>query len=126
MPVVGAGDACRWSGRCPRMVHSINVVRFHRELFAADNRSNGRRSRRCVPVEGCSPLFERAMRPLPCHPGSKSEPESGCESQTVVTALELALLASVFGNLMWNPGNRIIGSSRAAMFINLIPLFGAQ
>jgi drug/metabolite transporter (DMT)-like permease len=44
---------------------------------------------------------------------------------TVAVVLALALLVSVFGNLMWNAGNLIIGPSRAAIFINLIPLFGA-
>ena len=39
--------------------------------------------------------------------------------------LALALLVSVFGNLMWNTGNRLIGPARAAIFINLIPVFGA-
>jgi drug/metabolite transporter (DMT)-like permease len=38
--------------------------------------------------------------------------------------LALALLVSVFGNLMWNAGNRLIGPARAAIFINLIPVFG--
>lgn len=38
--------------------------------------------------------------------------------------LVLALLVSVFGNLMWNAGNRLIGPARAAIFINLIPVFG--
>jgi drug/metabolite transporter (DMT)-like permease len=47
-------------------------------------------------------------------------------STTVVVVLALALLVSVFGNLMWNAGNLIIGPSRAAIFINLIPLFGAM
>ena len=36
----------------------------------------------------------------------------------------LALLVSVLGNLGWYLGNRIIGPSRASIFINLIPLFG--
>ncbi len=44
---------------------------------------------------------------------------------TLLVALELALLVSVLGNLMWNKGNQMIGPSRAAIFINLIPLFGA-
>jgi drug/metabolite transporter (DMT)-like permease len=44
---------------------------------------------------------------------------------SIVVIFELALLVSVFGNLMWNHGNQIIGPSRAAMFINLIPVFGA-
>lgn len=38
--------------------------------------------------------------------------------------LALALLVSVLGNLCWNVGNRIIGPSRASIFINLIPVFG--
>lgn len=44
---------------------------------------------------------------------------------TLWVALELALLVSVLGNLMWNKGNQLIGPSRASMFINLIPMFGA-
>ncbi len=46
-------------------------------------------------------------------------------ASTVIVLVELALLVSVFGNLMWNLGNQIIGPGRAAIFINLIPLFGA-
>lgn len=38
--------------------------------------------------------------------------------------LVLALLVTVFGNLCWYAGNRIIGPSRASIFINLIPVFG--
>ncbi len=38
--------------------------------------------------------------------------------------LVLALLVSVLGNLGWNAGNRMIGPSRASIFINLIPVFG--
>jgi drug/metabolite transporter (DMT)-like permease len=36
----------------------------------------------------------------------------------------LALLVSVFSMLIWNFGNRTVGSARAAVFINLIPVFG--
>lgn len=46
-------------------------------------------------------------------------------SSTVIVVLELALVGTVLGNLMWNLGNQIIGPSRAAIFINLIPVFGA-
>ena len=46
-------------------------------------------------------------------------------ASTVFVLFELALLVSVFGNLMWNLGNQIIGPNRAAIFINLIPFFGA-
>lgn len=38
--------------------------------------------------------------------------------------LVLALLVTVLGNLGWYVGNRIIGPSRASIFINLIPVFG--
>lgn len=44
---------------------------------------------------------------------------------TLLVVVELALLVCVFGNLMWNYGNRVVGPSRAAIFINLIPIFGA-
>jgi drug/metabolite transporter (DMT)-like permease len=44
---------------------------------------------------------------------------------TVLVVIELALLVSVLGNLMWNMGNLIVGPSQAAMFINLIPVFSA-
>lgn len=44
---------------------------------------------------------------------------------TLIVVLELALLVTVFGNLMWNKGNKIVGPNRAAIFINLIPIFGA-
>ena len=43
---------------------------------------------------------------------------------SVVVIVLLALFVSVFGNLGWYTGNRIIGPSRASMFINLIPVFG--
>jgi drug/metabolite transporter (DMT)-like permease len=37
----------------------------------------------------------------------------------------LALIGSLFGMLVWNKGNRIIGPARAGMFINLVPIFTA-
>jgi drug/metabolite transporter (DMT)-like permease len=45
-------------------------------------------------------------------------------STSIGAILALALLVSVFGNLLWNAGNRLIGAARAAIFINLIPVFG--
>ncbi len=44
---------------------------------------------------------------------------------SISAIVALALLVSVFGNLLWNTGNNIIGPSSASMFINLIPVFGA-
>lgn len=46
-------------------------------------------------------------------------------TNTVVVVFALALLISVLGNAMWNRGIMIVGPSRAAVFINLIPVFGA-
>jgi len=44
---------------------------------------------------------------------------------SVVVIITLALIISVFGMLVWNEGNRIIGPGRAGMFINLMPVFTA-
>jgi len=43
---------------------------------------------------------------------------------TLGVVVTLALLVSVLGMLMWNYGNQRVGPSRAAVFINLIPVFG--
>lgn len=43
---------------------------------------------------------------------------------SVSVIVVLALLVSVLGNLCWFTGNKIIGPSRASIFINLIPVFG--
>ena len=45
-------------------------------------------------------------------------------AESIGAILALALLVSVLGNLCWNAGNRMIGPSRASIFINLIPVFG--
>ena len=39
--------------------------------------------------------------------------------------IAMSLVSTVFGTLMWNRGNQLIGPSRAGMFINLIPMFAA-
>lgn len=44
---------------------------------------------------------------------------------TVAVVLALALLVSTLGMLMWNRGNQMIGANRAAIYVNLLPLFGA-
>lgn len=45
--------------------------------------------------------------------------------QTVLVVTVLALLVSVLGMLMWTRGNQLIGANRAAIYVNLLPLFGA-
>jgi drug/metabolite transporter (DMT)-like permease len=44
---------------------------------------------------------------------------------TVLVVVVLALLVSVVGMLMWTRGNQLIGPNRAAIYVNLLPLFGA-
>ena len=47
-------------------------------------------------------------------------------SATAIYAIvAMSLVSTVFGTLMWNQGNQLIGPSRAGMFINLIPIFAA-
>jgi drug/metabolite transporter (DMT)-like permease len=43
----------------------------------------------------------------------------------VIVVVVLALLVSVLGMLMWTRGNQLIGPNRAAIYVNLLPLFGA-
>ena len=46
-------------------------------------------------------------------------------TEAVLVVLVLALLVSVVGMLMWTRGNQLIGANRAAIYVNLLPLFGA-
>jgi len=45
--------------------------------------------------------------------------------QSVLVVATLSLLVSVLGMLMWTRGNQLIGPNRAAVYMNLLPLFGA-
>ncbi len=45
--------------------------------------------------------------------------------QTILIVVTLSLLVSVAGMLMWTRGNQLIGPNRAAIYMNLLPLFGA-
>lgn len=47
------------------------------------------------------------------------------DMETLWVVLVLALTVSILGMLMWNQGNRAVGPSRAAVFLNLIPVFAA-
>lgn len=46
-------------------------------------------------------------------------------ANAIYAIVALSLVSTVFGTLMWNLGNQLIGPSRAGMFINLIPVFAA-
>lgn len=45
--------------------------------------------------------------------------------QSLTVVATLAIMVSILFMLLWNAGNRRIGPSRAAVFINLVPVFGA-
>jgi drug/metabolite transporter (DMT)-like permease len=44
---------------------------------------------------------------------------------TFQVVIILSLLVSVLGMLMWTRGNQLLGPNRAAVYMNLLPLFGA-
>lgn len=46
-------------------------------------------------------------------------------ANAIYALVAMSLVSTVFGTLMWNLGNQLIGPSRAGMFINLIPVFAA-
>jgi drug/metabolite transporter (DMT)-like permease len=46
-------------------------------------------------------------------------------ASALLVVVTLALLVSVVGMLMWTRGNQLIGPNRAAIYVNLLPLFGA-
>jgi drug/metabolite transporter (DMT)-like permease len=45
-------------------------------------------------------------------------------TETAGVVIALALLVSVAGMSMWTRGNQLIGPNRAAVYVNLLPLFG--
>ena len=46
--------------------------------------------------------------------------------EVVAATLGLAVLASVVSIYMWNASNRAVGPNRAAVFVNLLPAYGAM
>lgn len=45
--------------------------------------------------------------------------------KTVGLVITLAVLVSILSMAMWNVANRVVGPGRAAVFVNLIPVYGA-
>ena len=43
----------------------------------------------------------------------------------VIVVLVLALLVSILSLAMWNTGNAVVGHNRAAIFVNLMPVYSA-
>ncbi|MCE7734786.1 MAG: DMT family transporter [Candidatus Heimdallarchaeota archaeon] len=46
------------------------------------------------------------------------------ESNVIYGLIYLALVAGVYGNIIYNSGVRRIGPSRTSIFVNLVPIFG--
>ncbi len=92
--------------------YALNLRKLSKELSAVESLFG-------ITVAGCLMLLPFYILEIVFY---ESTP---IRASTLIVLVELALLVSVFGNLMWNLGNQIIGPSRAALFINLIPLFGA-
>ncbi len=46
-------------------------------------------------------------------------------AQVITLVLSLALFVSVLAMVMWTMGTQLIGANRAAMYLNLLPIFGA-
>lgn len=44
---------------------------------------------------------------------------------TVITTFVLALVVSIASIALWNNGNRVVGPHRAAIFVNLMPVYGS-
>ena len=44
---------------------------------------------------------------------------------SLAAILGISVLASSLALVLWNAGNRAVGPNRAAIFVNLLPVFGA-
>ncbi len=106
-----AGDLLAMVGMCGFATYGLNIRKIPESLTSVE-------SLFAIIVIGCAALipfyvFESVMyRPVPL-------------SGTAIAAiLTLAVLLSVFGMLMWNVGNQIVGPKRASIFMNLLPVFG--
>jgi drug/metabolite transporter (DMT)-like permease len=106
-----AGDFVALLAMCGFSGYALNLHRLPREL-------SGVESLFAITVAGTVML-------LPFYLAESAVWKTVPVSTTSIGAIAaLALLVSVFGNLLWNAGNHLIGPARAAIFINLIPVFG--
>ncbi len=106
-----AGDFVALLAMCGFSGYALNLHRLPREL-------SGVESLFAITVAGTVML-------LPFYLAESAVWKTVPVSTASIGAIAaLALLVSVFGNLLWNAGNHLIGPARAAIFINLIPVFG--
>jgi drug/metabolite transporter (DMT)-like permease len=105
------GDLIALLAMCGFAGYAINIYRIPEELNVMESLFG-------IIISGCIILLPFYLlesvfyKPVPL-------------SLTTLWAIPvLALLVSVFSMLFWNFGNRIVGTARATVFINLIPVFG--
>ena len=105
------GDLIALLAMCGFAGYAINVYRIPEELNVVESLFG-------IIISGCIVLLPFYLlesffyKPVPL-------------SLTTLWAIPvLALLVSVFSMLIWNFGNRTVGTARATVFINLIPVFG--
>jgi drug/metabolite transporter (DMT)-like permease len=104
------GDLVAMVGMCGFATYALNIRRIPASLTNVE-------ALFAIIVIGCAALFpfyvfETVMyRPVPLN------------GTAVAAILTLAVLLSIFGMLMWNVGNQIVGPKRASIFMNLLPVF---
>ena len=105
------GDIIALLAMCGFAGYAINIYRIPEELNVVESLFG-------IIISGCIVLLPFYLlesffyKPVPL-------------SLTTLWAIPvLALLVSVFSMLFWNFGNRTVGTARATVFINLIPVFG--
>ena len=105
------GDIIALLAMCGFAGYAINIYRIPEELNVVESLFG-------IIISGCIILLPFYLlesffyKPVPL-------------SLTTLWAIPvLALLVSVFSMLFWNFGNRTVGTARATVFINLIPVFG--
>ena len=106
-----AGDVVALVGMCGFAIYALNIRKIPESLTSAE-------ALFAIIATGCVVLFpvyvfESVMyRPVPLN------------GTAIAAILTLAVFVSVFGMLMWNVGNQIVGPKRASIFLNLLPVFG--
>ena len=105
------GDLLAMIGMCGFATYALNIRRIPESLTSIE-------ALFAIIVIGCSALFPFYIFESFMY---RTVPLSGTAIAAILT---LAVLLSVFGMLMWNVGNQIVGPKRASIFMNLLPVFG--
>lgn len=109
---VNVGDVIALLGVLGFAVYAINIGKIPEELSPVE-------SLFVIIMSGCTVLTPFYLAETVLY---RAVPVS---ATSIAVILFIALTVSLFGMLMWNAGNRLLGPSRAGMFINLVPVFAA-